>query len=298
MKSFCITVPASSANIGPAFDSAGLALNLYLSLQVEEAEKWEFKHHSPHLPDPTSYEAHFIYQIAKRIADQYHKHLPPYKVQMESDIPLARGLGSSASAVVAGIELANQACDLHLTEEAKLNAATEIEGHPDNVAPALLGGLIISSTTEEDTVHSVSLSGLDTDLILYVPMVELKTEAARDVLPKTFSREEAVSANSISNVMIAALLTGDYILAGKMMENDLFHEPYRAALIPDYSEIKQTARQYGAYGTVISGAGPSLISFVPKGQGPEMAKQLQTLFKEHQVLALKLEQDGVQVKYI
>jgi homoserine kinase len=296
MSPFHITVPASSANIGPAFDSAGLALNLYLTLQVEKAEKWEFEHRSPLLPDPTSYEAHFIYQTAKKIADQYDKQLHPCKVDMESEIPLARGLGSSASAVIAGIELANQICGLHLTTEEKLNAATEMEGHPDNVAPALFGGLIISATTEGKTVHSVKLAELDTDMILYIPKIELKTETAREVLPKEFSREEAVSANSISNVMIAALMTNDYRLAGEMMEKDLFHEPYRAELIPNYPEIKQMAKECGAYGTVISGAGPSLISFVPRGEGAKMEKQLQALFKDHRVHALGMDQSGVQVK--
>ena len=297
MKSFCITVPASSANIGPAFDSAGLALNLYLTLQVTEAEEWEFEHRSPLLPETASHEDHFIYLVAKRIAEQYDKQLSPSRVVLESEIPLARGLGSSASAVIAGIELANQICGLHLTEEEKLNAATEIEGHPDNVAPALFGGFIISATTDdEDKVHSVKLKELNTDLILHIPTIELKTETARGVIPKAFSREEAVSANSISNVMIAELITGDYILAGKMMENDLFHEPYRAALIPGYSEIKQMAREYGAYGTVISGAGPSMISFAPKGKGKQIAEQLHPLFKDHYTFPLKMDQDGVRVR--
>lgn len=298
MSSFRITVPASSANIGPAFDSAGLALNLYLTLHVEGAGKWAFEHHSPLLPESTSYEAHFIYQVAKKIADQYDKQLPPCKVQMKSDIPLARGLGSSASAVIAGIELANQVCSLHLTEVEKLKAATEIEGHPDNVAPALLGGLIIAARPEDKTVPFARLSSLNVDLILYVPMIELKTETAREVLPKSFSKELAVKANSISNVMIAALLTGDYKLAGNMMEKDLFHEPYRAELILNYAEIKQTAKEHGAYGTVISGAGPSLISFVPKGEGTSIAKLQQAKFKEHQVHVLEMEQTGVRVEYL
>lgn len=296
MSAFRITVPASSANIGPAFDSAGLALNLYLTLQVTEADNWEFEHLSTSLPEPTSYEDHFIYKAAKKIADQYDKQLPPCNVKMESDIPLARGLGSSASAVIAGIELANQICGLHLSDEEKLKLATEIEGHPDNVAPALLGGLIISAITDDNNVHSVRISELNTDLILFIPQDELKTEAAREVLPETFSREKAVIANSISNVMIAALITGDYRLAGKMMDNDLFHEPYRAALVPNYTEIKQAAKTYGAYGTVISGAGPSLISFVPKGQGKSLEKQMQSMFEEHHVHALEMDQIGARVR--
>src|SRR5690625_7133219 len=110
MTMFTITVPASSANIGPGFDSVGMAINRYLTLQVNDSNHWQFEHLSSFLPTNVDYNDHFIYQVANKVANQFQKKLPPCKVYVKSEIPLARGLGSSASAVVAGIELANQLC--------------------------------------------------------------------------------------------------------------------------------------------------------------------------------------------
>src|SRR5699024_8032884 len=139
---FRVTVPASSGNVGPGFDSMGLALNLYLTLEVTQQEEWEFI--SPSTPEGQHVEEHFIYKMIMQTADRYGKSVPPCRVTETSSIPLARGLGSSASAIVASIEIANQLCDLQLSPKEKLIIATEIEGHPDNVAPALFGGLVIS----------------------------------------------------------------------------------------------------------------------------------------------------------
>ncbi|MBM7599643.1 homoserine kinase [Virgibacillus halotolerans] len=296
MNQFKITVPASSANMGPGFDSAGLAVNRFLTLYVKKQEAWSFKHHGHFLPVITDYRDHLIYQIAKQTAERYEKTLPACQVTIESEIPLARGLGSSSSAVLAGIELANQVCDLSLSTEQKLQYGTEIEGHPDNIAPALFGGVIISTTTPGGDVEYVSLPALDLDVIVYIPIVELKTKAARDVLPDNFSRRDATTASSISNVMIASLLSGDYELAGKMMENDGFHEPFRAELIPNYEIIKQEAKIAGAYGTVISGAGPTMISFVPKGKTTEIAAHMETLLPDYEVAMLEIDQNGLQIE--
>lgn len=295
MNNFTIKVPASTANIGPCFDSAGAALNLYLTLDVSKAANWEFEQRSPLLPDDTHFEDNFIYKIAKQTAERHDKQLPACKVIVTSGVPLARGLGSSASAVMAGIELANQACKLSLSPEEKLNYGTEIEGHPDNIAPALLGGLVISVKTPDGEMDWIRLADLELDVIVYIPNVELKTEEARNALPISYSRDEATTASSISNVLIASLLNGDYGLAGKMMEKDLFHEPYRANLIPNYQIIKVEAKKSGAYGTVISGAGPTMISFVPKGEGQAIAGHMETVFRGYEVKTLEIDRDGVQV---
>lgn len=296
MKLFTITIPASTANIGPGFDSMGMALKRYLTLTVFKHDKWELEHRSPYLPEEVSYEDHFIYQIALEVAKRYEKTLPTCKVVMESNIPLARGLGSSASAVVAGIELANQLCELSLNQQDKVMIATQIEGHPDNVAPSLLGGLVVTASPRPDQVDYLKVENLEVDLILYIPSVELKTDEARKVLPAVFSSEYAASASGISNLMITALLSKDYQLAGKMMEEDQFHEPFRAKLIPYYDKIKQEAKKNGAYGTVISGAGPSMISFVPYGKGEDIAKQMKIVLSEYDVAALQIDYSGIQVE--
>lgn len=295
MRRFTIQVPASSANIGPGFDSLGLAVNLHLTLEVTEADKWEFEHRSSLLGPVANYEEHFIYKIAKEIAARHNKELHPCKVVETSGIPLARGLGSSSSAVLAGIEIANQICHLSLTAEEKLQYGTEIEGHPDNIAPALYGGLVIAAITEDQQTHWVRLPEIAADIVVHIPNVELKTEKARGVLPDSYTRGQAASASAVSNVMIAALLSGDYALAGKMMEKDLFHEPFRAELIPNYHHIRNTAKEYGAYGTVISGAGPTMISFVPKGEGENIASQMRELLPDYEIKALKVDQTGLKV---
>lgn len=292
-----IRVPATSANNGPGFDSTGLAVNRYLTLVVEPAKQWEFVHHSLYLPPSPVYHQHFIYKVAKQIADRYEQTLTPCKVIVKSDIPLARGLGSSASAVVAGIELANQLCDLALSDQTKLNLATDIESHPDNVAPALFGGLVISVQHANKDVDYLHIPNLDVDLVVYIPDVELKTEDARSVLPDSYKRSEATSASGIANLMIAALLQKDYELAGKMMEHDLFHEPYRANLIPNYQRIKQEAKNLGAYGTVISGAGPTMISFAPKGKGQRIADDMKIMLSTYEVACLQIDTAGLQVTH-
>jgi len=292
---FTISVPGSSANIGPGFDSAGVAVSRYLTLHVTEADHWKFTHRTTLIPSVQNYKDHYIYRVAKQVADWHTCSLPPVHVEMESTIPLARGLGSSASAIVAGIELANQLCHLQLSEREKLDCAIKIEGHPDNVAACLLGGFVITVKMGEEASYK-KLPAIDTDLVVYIPNFELKTADARKVLPKKFQMKDAATASGVSNLMISALLTGDYELAGKMMESDLFHESYRAKLIPNYFEIRSNARKLGAYGTVISGAGPTMISFVPKGDSERIAREMQSRFPNYEVAPLQLDETGLQLK--
>ncbi|GGJ88733.1 homoserine kinase [Lentibacillus kapialis] len=291
MKPFRVRVPASSANIGPGFDSMGLALNLYLTLDISPSDKWEIVQHSPHLPILTNAEDHFIVQIAHDVAARWHAELPACKMAVYSDIPLARGLGSSASAIVAGIELAVKACHLPLTPEEKLELATEIEGHPDNIAPTLMGGFVISTVTAGE-IDWIQLPVPEVDVIVYIPEEDLTTESARQVLPETYKREDAATASALSNVLIAALASDDLELAGKMMERDMFHEPYRAKLISGYEDIKREAKEAGAYGTVISGSGPTMISFAPKGKGQTIADRLSNLMTDHNVALLEIDYGG------
>lgn len=295
MKRVNISIPASSGNLGPGFDSAGMALNLYLTLHVEEQEHWEFLHESPYLPPATDYTEHLIFQIAEKIASRHQTQLPCCKVVVESDIPLARGLGSSASAVLAGIELANQLCELSLTSEQKLQYGTEVEGHPDNIAPALYGGIVFSAVTADEDIEYFKTGAAGLELVIYIPEIELKTAKARRLVPETFSRNHASSASAISNVMVAAMLSGDYALAGRMMERDMFHEPYRAEIIPNHELIRRSAKQAGAFGTVISGAGPSMISFVPDGGGKQVCENMQEVLPNYEIGLLKIDESGLQV---
>jgi homoserine kinase len=293
-SSMTITVPASTANLGPGFDSIGLALSKYLNIQASRGDHWHFEHLSPELKELPNDESHFICQMAQKTAAIFKAPLPPLTIKMQSDIPLARGLGSSAAAVAAGIELANQFCGLSLSTEEKMQIGTRIEGHPDNIGASIYGGLVIGVYDGEKT-KSVHISSLDVDIVALIPSYELKTEEARKVLPNVFERKKAVQASALSNVFLAALLTGDYELAGNVMEKDLFHEPYRIHLIDRFEEMRKCARNNGAFGTVISGAGPAVLSFAEKGKGEKLAQSLQARFWDCEIELLSVDQNGIQV---
>lgn len=298
MSDMCkIIVPATSANMGPCFDCAGIALDRYLTLTVQNNHSWEFKHEGAYLPPPIYYEDHLMYRVAHTIAKRKGKKMNPSMVTINSDIPLARGLGSSASAILAGIELANQTSHLSLTEDEKLTLATELEGHPDNVAPALLGGLVLSTPLKDSTVVYERIRSLDLQMVIAIPETKLRTDEARGALPTSYTRENAAHASSISNVMVAALLQENYELAGKLMEEDLFQEPYRSQLIPNYDFIRTTAKELGAYGTVISGAGPTMISFSNKQHQQRIADELQKLLPNYEVAMHSIDVQGVRVHF-
>ena len=173
-----IIVPATSANIGPGFDSVGVAVSKYLIIEVlGKSDQWIIEHDlGRRIP---SNERNLLIKVARRIAPA----IRPHHLKMTTNIPLARGLGSSSSVIVAGIELANQLANLQLSNAEKLNLATKIEGHPDNVAPAIYGNLTISSYVNGE-VSTVVTKFPEVSLIAYIPNYELRTKDSRGVLPK------------------------------------------------------------------------------------------------------------------
>ncbi|WP_332646421.1 homoserine kinase [Lysinibacillus sp. 54212] len=290
-----ITVPGSTANLGPGFDSIGLGLSLYLNLTVSLANEWEFIHTGENVPADTTVESHLLYTIAKDVATRYAKVLPPCRVEMTSELPLARGLGSSAAAIVGAIELANIVCDLNLSQQDKLNISSQIEGHPDNATASVLGGLTISAMDEEGIVDTMHITDIDASFVVYIPEVELKTAEARDVLPSQFDRSYAVRASANANMLAAALIAKDYERIGRYMEADLFHEPFRAKLIPAFSTIHEAAKNAGAYGTALSGAGPTLISIIPNNITESFMASMRKQFPNHTIVLTKADPYGIRV---
>ncbi|WP_100402699.1 homoserine kinase [Bacillus sp. FJAT-42315] len=286
-------VPASTANLGPGFDSLGLAFNLYLTLHITPSETWSFEHRSDILAGLPNDESHLVYQVAKQTADTYGATLPPLHIVMESEIPLARGLGSSAAAIAAGIEIADRYANLQLSKEEKLKIGNRFEGHPDNIGASIFGGMVagVSFNEEAEIVH---LPAPEMDLVVIIPPYELKTEDARRVLPDSFTRTQAVEASAVANVLLAALFVKNYPLAGQMMEKDLFHEPYRTVLIKEFPDARKLAGEAGAYATVISGAGPTILTFAPVGKGEQIAGIFGQAFQHCDIQQLQIEKHGVQ----
>lgn len=285
-----IIVPATSANVGPGFDSVGVAVTKYLEIQVcEEREEWMIEHQlGKWIPRD---ERNLLLKIALQIVPD----LQPRRLKMVSDIPLARGLGSSSSVIVAGIELANQLGNLKLSKHEKLQLATKIEGHPDNVAPAIYGNLVIASSVEGQ-VSAVVAPFPECAFLAYIPNYELRTRDSRGVLPKKLSYKEAVAASSIANVAIAALLTGDMVKAGQAIENDLFHERYRQELVREFATIKKVAKKNGAYATYLSGAGPTVMVLAEPNKIPKIKAELEKQPFKGKLHDLQVDTEGVRVE--
>ena len=285
-----ITVPATSANVGPGFDSVGIAVSKYLTIDVLEAqENWWIEHDlGEEIP---SNEENLLLQTALQVASD----LPPHRLKMTSEVPLARGLGSSSSVIVAGIELANQLGKLTLSDEDKLEIATKIEGHPDNVAPAIFGNLVVASYVNQQTNHLV-LPFPECALVAFVPNYELKTSDSRNVLPSEWTYKEAVAASAIANVAIAALAKGDLRVAGKAIEADRFHERYRQQLVAEFPQVKEVAHQHDAYATYLSGAGPTIMTLLPVEHAEAFAKDLESKGLNGQVFSLNIDTTGVKVE--
>ena len=285
-----IIVPATSANVGPGFDSVGVAVTKYLEIQVcEEREEWMIEHQlGKWIPRD---ERNLLLKIALQIVPD----LQPRRLKMVSDIPLARGLGSSSSVIVAGIELANQLGNLKLSKHEKLQLAIKIEGHPDNVAPAIYGNLVIASSVEGQ-VSAVVAPFPECAFLAYIPNYELRTRDSRGVLPKKLSYKEAVAASSIANVAIAALLTGDMLKAGQAIESDLFHERYRQELVREFATIKKVAKKNGAYATYLSGAGPTVMVLADPDKMPKIKEELEKQPFKGKLHDLQVDTQGVRVE--
>ena len=292
-----IIVPATTANIGLGFDSIGIAVDLYLTLTViEPSNEWKIEH--PFGEAVPTNEENLIIETALAVCPT----LQPHHLVCESDIPMTRGLGSSSSAIVAGIELANQLGDLNLTSQQKVEGATKLEGHPDNVAPAILGGLVVATYDEESQEVDYLQKEIQSNIqgIALIPDFELSTKASRQVLPSEFVYSKAVQASSRSNVLVAALWQEDWENVSKIVEKDLFHEPYRETLIPFLTPVRKLAKEKEAIGTYLSGAGPTVMVLSSKGKSTTIVdylqEQLPSELGNYNIQVLTVDQVGVRVE--
>ncbi|MDV7757655.1 homoserine kinase [Liquorilactobacillus mali] len=288
---FELRVPATSANLGPGFDSIGVAVDLYLTVKVlGESKTWIVEHNMGKVYHD---ERNLIISTALKVAPT----IRPHKVIVNSDIPLARGLGSSSSAIVAGIEIADKLANLKLTKQQKLEIATKIEGHPDNVAPAIFGNLVVSSYNG-NRVTSVVAKLPELRFVAYVPEESLLTKESREVLPDTLPFKTAIEGSSVGNTLVAALMAGELAKAGKMIEADRFHERYREKLVPNLKDIRKLAHSLGVYGTYLSGAGPTVMMIAQEKDATLVAKELSKRFVTGKFFVMKVDDVGCETKFL
>ncbi len=247
-----IRVPATTANIGPGFDVLGLALSLYNTYEFTEN------------PIAENFDSNMVFRAYKYTFQSLGRPIVNVDIKIEADIPIARGLGSSAACIVAGIMGANFMMGNLLDKQDILNLATQLEGHPDNVAPAIFGGLMISVMDEDGIVTNRIKPDEELRFVAMIPNVKLSTAEARKVLPKEIPFKDAIYNIGRVSLLVSALASGNEELLEEGLK-DCLHQPYRGELIPDYEKISAITMDEGALGSFISGAGPTIMSIVKIG---------------------------------
>lgn len=288
-----VKVPATTANLGSGFDIFGLALQLYntytLSIFPEPAPDCKSEPGPPDwsvsLPpgiDLPTDETNLVYHAARQVFQKVGPIPTRLHLAMEIDTPLNRGLGSSASAIVGGLVAANLLTGSPLDNDALLAMAIEIEGHPDNVTPALMGGMTLCYTTAV-THHYLALPiPQNLDVVVAIPDFELSTSHARSVLPAQINRRDAVFNGSRTALLVAALYQQRYDLLATAME-DCLHQPYRTPLIPGMTEAISAGYAANAIGVALSGSGPCLMALTTRDHRDQVAKALCSAFTQHGV---------------
>ncbi|WP_042202926.1 homoserine kinase, partial [Nodularia spumigena] len=263
ISSITVTVPATTANLGPGFDCIGAALTLYNKFKFTRLDEGGL------IIDVTGAEAervqtdesNLLYQAFVKLYQYIGQTPPSVKMEIQLGVPLARGLGSSATAIVGGLVGANQLAGAPLTQLQVMELAIAMEGHPDNVVPALLGGCRLAATSADNWAICDIPWNEDIVPVLAIPDFELSTSEARQVLPTQVSRADAIFNTAHLGLLLRGLQTGKGEWLSTALQ-DRLHQPYRQALIPGYDAVNAAAMKAGAYGMVISGAGPTLLALV------------------------------------
>jgi len=306
-----VKVPATTANLGPGFDCLGMALPVYNTITIEETvlpgtgieinvmndNEAADELLMEHIPmDENS----IIYKAVELLYNSIGQTPSELKITVQSQIPIARGLGSSASVIVGGLLAANELLGRPADEVALLSIATEVEGHPDNVTPAIVGGLVLSSQEEDGSVLYRKLNCPEEwNITVCVPDYELSTEISRSVLPKEVPMEDAVFNAKRLGMFIQAVNTKDAELM-KLALQDKLHQPYRMKLVPGLDKIIENLKhEENVLGCVLSGAGPSIIVISQKNNLDKIKSIIKDTWEDMNVkvniMTLPVENEGAQI---
>ena len=294
-----VTVPATTANIGPGFDCLGAALTLHNHFKFTPAETLSITITGNEANRLSSGPDNLVYQSFSAFYNHLNKPTPPVHIDIDLHVPLSRGLGSSSTAIVGGLVGANLLTGSPLDIDQLAILATNLEGHPDNVVPALLGGCRLAAYSD-DTLTLCQIPWHKAIVpIVAIPDFELATSEARRVLPDSYSRTDAIFNAAHLALLTQALASGngDWLTEALC---DRIHQPYRKPLIPNYDDIHANALAAGAWGLVISGAGPTLLTLTSLESADIVCKNLGTPWTSanipHTVQQLAIDLNGTQAR--
>lgn len=278
--SFTLTLPATSANLGPAFDAAALAFSLYLTVRAKPAAEFSITARGRDSEICARMENHLILTTYREVLEAEHRSLQPLSLQLNNEIPIGKGCGSSAAARLAGIALANHFGRLRWTDAHIIGEASRREHHPDNAAACWRGGLAVARMTSDGEAHVAQVTPKGKwPLLLALPEESLSTEKARQVLPDKYSRADVVANIQNSMLLLAAFSQGRRDLLSAALD-DRIHQPYRAGMCPLLPCLQPLSASSGILGVVLSGAGPAVLVFLdPKSNQVKATRKIQDQLK-------------------
>jgi homoserine kinase len=268
-----VRIPATVANLGAGFDVLAAAVGVFAEVTVEASTAASVRAPGLAVPQDSS---NLIYRSAAAVAKSAG-YAGVFAIEARSPIPLRGGLGSSAAAIVGGLVAANRVLGAGLDAASLLALATEIEGHPDNVAAALIGGVVIVTADAGRYRWLRVTPAMPLSVVLATPALEIETAAARGVLPREVSREDAVFNIGRAAMLVAALAQGRADLLSDALQ-DRLHQPYRASLVPGFDAVKTAAVNAGAHGAVLSGSGPTVAALTPPGDADSVGRAMSDAF--------------------
>ena len=286
-----VITPATSANLGPGFDTLGLALNIYNEFDIELSDKLIIESDYKNFNNKNN----LIYKSFKYLANKFNKKANIKIRYNKTNIPFCRGLGSSASLIVSGVFACNELLKLNLNINELFDICCQIEGHPDNISPCIFGGLTLSY--KDSFLNKIEYKyyklpfNKNIYITIIIPNYEIETEKARKILRKAISIDDAIFNITNSMLLIKAFEKADFNLIKKSIEDKL-HVPYRKKLIKDYDKIHNLCIKNGAYGFTISGSGSTLIIF---SNDKNLSKKIK-LNKNYIIKDVKVDTKGVKIK--
>ena len=287
-----IRVPATTANIGPGYDVLGAALELYADFQAELSDVLTISG----CPEEFQNEDNLVIWSYKTALEKAGRSYAPLRLDIDTKVPIARGLGSSSTCIVAGVLAADSLYDLGFTKDQVVSICTEIEGHPDNVAPAVYGGVVAGFSDGKD-IHTIRyVSDRDWRFVTVIPDYEVHTEEARRVVKKEIALSDGIYSTGHVLGLIRALESGDEALLSAACR-DILHEPYRKGLIKDYEPARELALKNGAATFCISGSGSTMRAAAKAGKAEEaVLSAFKEAFPSYRVLSLPVCHEGATVK--